>query len=52
MYTINELVKAAHILGYPGALISVALKETGRDKFELEEAKKIISDFANRVVTN
>lgn len=50
MYTLTELVKAAHKLGYSGALVSVALKETGREEFTFEEAKKIVEKFAKRAV--
>lgn len=51
MYTIAELVKAARkIFGCSGALVSAALKETGRDKFDVEEAKGIVAAFAQRPV--
>ena len=51
MYTIAELIKASQkLFGLSGALVSVALRETGRDKFSLDEAKRIVAEFAKREV--
>lgn len=53
MYTIAELVAAAEKeFGYSRALVDAALKATGRTEFFLEEAREIISDFANQEVTD
>ena len=51
MYTIKELSSASKkFFGVSGALVAAALKETGKETFTLEEAKKIIEEFANREV--
>lgn len=53
MYTISEFTKAAQkLFGLSGALVKTALKETGRDKFSIDEAKLIVEAFANREVKN
>lgn len=51
MYEIKELVKVAKkYFGVGGALVEAALKSTGKTEFTLDEAKKIVSEFANRPV--
>ncbi len=52
MYTIKELIKASDKLGANPVLVEAALKETGRTKFELSEAKEIVAAFASREVKN
>lgn len=53
MYTIDELVKASwKVFKCSGALVAAALKATGRTEFELEEARRIIEEFAKREVKN
>ena len=51
MYTIEELVRGARqIFKQSPALVSAALKETGKEKFTLKRAKAIVKAFAEREV--
>ena len=53
MYTIDELVKASwKIFKCSSALVAAALQATGCKEFDLEEAKIIVTEFANREVNN
>ena len=45
-YTIEELVAAAKELGFSPVLVAAALKSTKKKRFTLEQAKKIVADFA------
>lgn len=51
-YTITELVQASRKIfpKYTGALVEVALQETKRNAFSVEEAKTIVENFAKREV--
>lgn len=51
-YSIMELVMASRKLfpRHTGALVEVALKETKRNSFSVEEAKAIVDNFAKREV--
>ena len=46
MYTIDELIKAARVLGASPVLVEAALKSTGRSEFTLDEAKRLVEIFA------
>ena len=51
MYTIKELVRVAKKhFGVSGALVEVALSAAGTDKFTLDEAKKIVAEFASKPI--
>ena len=51
MYTIDELVKAARKTGsHSPVLVAAALGSTGKKKFSLKEAEKIIKKFASAEV--
>lgn len=53
MYTIEELTAAANkIFGMSGALVETALKLSGKEIFELGEAKELVKKFSEREVKN
>lgn len=47
-YTIAELVAAAKQFNQPSFLVETALQAAGQERYTLEEAKIIVSEFANR----
>lgn len=50
-FTIKELVQVAHkIFKVSGALVEAALRLAGKKTYTLDEAKAIVSAFANREV--
>ncbi|MBQ3727242.1 MAG: hypothetical protein IJR52_01755 [Selenomonadaceae bacterium] len=49
MYTIKELANAGkEEFGVPSFVVAAALKATGKKKFTLEEAHKIVDEFAKQ----
>lgn len=51
MYTTEELMKASRkIFGCNGSLVAAALKSSGKTEFTLEEAQKIVAEYASEKV--
>ena len=51
MYTIQELIRVARkVFDVNGALVEVALKQSGQTNFTLDEAKSIVDEFSKREV--
>lgn len=51
MHPINELLKVARKhFGANRVLVEVALRQTGRDQFTLDEAKQIVAEFASKKI--
>ena len=52
-YSIADFVKAARkLFGYSNALVKTALDMAGKERYAVEEAKQIVTAFANKPVTN
>ena len=51
MYNLDELVRAAtKIFGQSPVLVEAALKLDGRKLFTVDEAKRVVDEFAKREV--
>ncbi len=48
VYTAEQLVAGYKALGASRAIVECALKLTGKDKFTIDEATKIINTFKNK----
>lgn len=52
-YPIADFVRASRKLyGYSNALVKTALDMAGKERYTVEEAKQIVTTFANTPVTN
>lgn len=52
MHPINELLRVAQKhFGANRVLVEVALRQTGREQFTLDEAKQIVKAFASKPIT-
>ena len=52
-YPTADFVKASqNLFGYSNALVKTALDMAGKERYAVEEAKQIVTAFANKPVTN